>query len=192
MWLWYLAKMSIKCTFKISGILWDRGTRQGKYCFEIDHYTKSYNMEALKRISLFSLAVFCGFVASAQSDAALQTFTNQYPDAQKVQWEQESETWKAEFWMNGQKGEATYTQNGVWIGSEIEIGAAELPAVILKGLERDFPGHQLLEAEVISGPKETWYEVDLQIEGKQKEIAYNVRGHQLPSKMDDHDTDDIR
>lgn len=144
-------------------------------------------MNYIKHILSIAALFAVTLTLSAQPDAVVTAFKLQYPEAEKVEWEEESETWKAEFWMNDKQSEATYTPDGTWIGSEIELAATELPAKILRALERDFPGYKVLECEVNTDPEQRWYEVEVKINGEFKEVAYNVLGERIPNIEDDDD-----
>ena len=132
-------------------------------------------------VLVFAAAILISISASGQTakvPAKVKTaFEAKFPGAQNVKWGKESsKEWEAEFKMNAKSYSANYTINGVWMESEYEISANEIPAAVTTTLEKEFPGYKLIVSEVSETAKGKVYEFDIKTGNTKKEVAVNPDG----------------
>ena len=133
-------------------------------------------------ILVFVAASFISLAACAQGGKDLPAkvktaFNQKFPGAQDVKWGKEKSTeWEAEFKMNGKNYSANYTVDGMWMESEYEINANEIPVAVTTTLGKEFPGYKLLVSEISETAKGKVFEFDIKIGNKKKEVAVNPDG----------------
>ena len=126
-------------------------------------------------------------------------FSEKFPDAKKIVWEQEDENeWEAEFKMNGKEYSASYNADGSWIETEYEIKTNEIPEAAKNTLDTEFTGFEIEEGEFIENPEGNFYEFEIEKEEKGKEeiemsVVIDATGKIVKKetlKDDDDDDDD--
>jgi len=104
-------------------------------------------------------------------------FEQKFPGTQKVKWGKETTNeWEAEFIFNGKAYSANYTSDGTWMETEYSVSGSEIPAVVKKTLENEFPGYKLLGSDISETPKGKVYEFDIKTGNIKKEVALNTDG----------------
>lgn len=106
----------------------------------------------------------------------LDNFSQQYPNAGQVNWYEEDGTWEASFIENGTEVDAKFDIDGKWAESEKEIVATALPQAILNKISADFGTYAIKDAEEISSPWDTRYEVELKLGTKEVGILFDSYG----------------
>jgi hypothetical protein len=62
--------------------------------------------------------------------AVKTAFSNAHAKISKVSWSKEDANFEAEFTLNGKETSEVYTATGVFVESEVEMKASELPAAV--------------------------------------------------------------
>jgi len=119
--------------------------------------------------SVIGLSGCCNHEADAP-EKVKTAFSEKFPDAKKIVWEQEGENkWEAEFKMNSKEYSATYMADGSWIETEYEIKTKEIPEAVKNTLDTEFAGFEIEEGEFIENPEGNFYEFEIEKEEKGKE-----------------------
>lgn len=142
-------------------------------------------------IAALMLIAACSVKAQDVPQKVKDAFSKKFPSAQKVKWNKEkNDEWEAEFKMNGKEYSANFTSNGEWKETESEIKVSELPAPVKKTLETEFAGYKIEEAELAETPQGTFYEVEVEKDKKEFEVALSKDGKVIKkeeSKDEDKD-----
>jgi hypothetical protein len=113
----------------------------------------------ISAVLLFSFTA-CGQSAKDVPANVTSAFTKKFPNASKVKWGKESEKeWEAEFKMDGKEYSANFDLAGLWVETEFEIAATELPAVVKAAVEKESAGLKISEAAVSETKDGKIYEV---------------------------------
>ena len=106
------------------------------------------------------------------------TFKSMFPDASKIKWEMEnSKEFEAEFIIKGVKQSANFNNDGVWLETEIEISAGELPKSIIANLDKDFKDYKIEEANKISNLEYgDCFEVEIEKDELTIEVIFSSNG----------------
>jgi hypothetical protein len=126
----------------------------------------------------FLLLAFLGMSLSVHAqksvlpNAVADAFSQKFPNAQKVRWNQEeANEWEAEFYLSGVETSASFNPNGKWLETETEINKRSLPAAVKNTLEHQFAGCKTGEVSIIDSPTFSGYEIEL----KKKDQALEVQ-----------------
>lgn len=119
-------------------------------------------------------------------------FTAKFPSATEVEWEMESETeYEANFEMEGKEYSAKFDQAGTWLETETAIKVTDLPEVVTKSLNKEFPGYTIDEAEKADTfDKGTVYEVEVEKGEETWVVVVSADGTILKKELDNEDDDD--
>jgi len=133
---------------------------------------------------LLVLAVMILSQACAQKKEAptkvKTAFEQKFPNAKKVSWDKENATeWEAEFKMNGKKYSANFTSDGTWKETEYKIKKTEIPAAVKQTLSSQFAGYDIEKAEVSKKSEGTVYELKLEKDDTDMEVAISSNGKVL-------------
>jgi len=133
-------------------------------------------------VLVFIAALIISFDASAQIPKDLPakvktSFDQKFPGAQKVKWSKENATeWEAEFKMDAKEYSANFNSEGLWLETEYEISADEIPAAVTKTLTKEFPGYKIVESEVSETYKGKVYEFVIKTGSKKQEVVFDENG----------------
>ena len=144
----------------------------------------------MKKVIFMSLITlgFCNpYMAQNKSEAilpeiVLQAFNERFPDAKRVDWEQENDQeWEAEFKWNHAKYSANFDLKGKWLETEHEIEPTDIPANILNILDaylnkQDYVKYEIEEAEIVESPSGIGYELELEVKNMEYEVYINPLG----------------
>jgi hypothetical protein len=115
-------------------------------------------------ILLFVSALFTSpaFGQKTVPENVKKEFAKKYPAAQDVKWgSEEANEWEAEFTINGTEMSASFDSKALWLESETEISAKDLPATVTGTLTKDFAGYKAGEMSIFEDPKMKGYEIAL-------------------------------
>ena len=104
-------------------------------------------------------------------------FDKAYANATNVVWDEEKDSWEAEFMWNNEKAEVEYDLNGNLIKEDIKLTDKELPAAIRTALNRDYAGSVITEIERETEKGVTVYEIEFTHNGKKMEVEYDLNGN---------------
>lgn len=132
-------------------------------------------------------AVF-SFSACGQKENVPQkvqtAFSQKFPQATNVKWDKENATeWEAEFTMDGTAYSANFDKEGHWKETEYKMKESTLPAAVKATLESKFAGYDVEGAEVSETPDGTVYELKLENDDTDMEVAINNKGEIIKKKM---------
>lgn len=134
-------------------------------------------MKKVMMILAIVLIYSCSF-AGTPPKAVSDAFMKKFNAATKVSWGKEGpKEWEAEFTLNGEKISANFNQDGIWLETEQEINAANLPAEVLSNVKMKYAAWKIVEADKTETAKHgTIYEVDLKKGLKSKSLAFKSDG----------------
>jgi hypothetical protein len=136
-------------------------------------------------ILLFVSVLFALPVSGQKSvpENVKKEFAKKYPTAKAVKWEnEEANEWEAEFTNNGTEMSASFDNNGIWLESEAEISAKDLPAAVTATLQKNFAGFKTGEISALENPKMKGYEIRLKKDETSLEVVLDNSGKVIKSK----------
>ena len=105
---------------------------------------------------------------SAQVNKA---FAEKFPGATQLKWSKEnSKEFEAEFKWNNKTVSVNFGLDGTWKETETTISSNELPAVVITAINTKYPGAVITLAEKVEKPEAAYYETEIKIKGKKKEL----------------------
>lgn len=158
----------------------------------------------MNKISICCVLVLTAFGVDAQKlkeadipAAVKETFTKQFPNVKKAEWEKEGDNYEAEFKVsrvvmddkNAKKENleksVVYSAAGVLLETEEEIKLSALPAVISEYLSKNYVGYTSEEASKITDNKGTvTYEVELEKGKEELDVVFDANGAFLKKETD--------
>lgn len=130
-------------------------------------------------ILLFVSALFASpaFGQKTVPENVKKEFAKKYPAAQAVKWgSEEANEWEAEFKINGTEMSASFDIKGVWLETESEISAKDLPASVTNTIAKNFAGFKTGEVSANETPKMKGYEVELTKGETSLEVIFDNSG----------------
>ncbi len=149
----------------------------------------------MKKYTMIMAAMFMAisFTACSQSkvpEAVKTAFNKKFPAAKEVEWGQEGKTqWEAEFDLNEKDVSANFDLQGNWKETETDMKVSELPAVVVKAINNQFPGYQIKDANLNETPQRVAYEIDIKKGDSKKEITISKTGKVLKTEKGGEDND---
>ncbi len=140
-------------------------------------------------VLIISAVLLISFSACGQSEknapASVSTaFSQKFPDASKVKWGKENDNeWEVEFKMDSKEYSANFDNSGVWVETEYEITAKEIPAAVKTTLEKEFAGYKIAESEVSETPESKVYEFALSKGKERLEAAIDAAGKVITKEL---------
>ncbi len=140
--------------------------------------------------ALFSLNA-CNHLCENVPKEVNTAFSEKFPDADNINWEQEDENeWEAEFEMNGKDYSANFTSDGNWKETEYEIEKSDLPKAVMTTLETEFAGYNIEEVEISETAEGEVYEVDLKKDKSEIEVTIAPDGSVLKKEVENDEDDE--
>jgi len=141
-------------------------------------------------VTMFSF-IACGQTGKEVPPAVKTAFSQKFPDASKVKWDQENATeWEAEFILNGVEYSANYDNTGAWMETEYKISSSELPAAVKATLDKEFGDYKVELAEVSETAEGKVFELGLKNGKEEMEISVDGNGKVLKKAQEEEDEDD--
>ena len=104
-------------------------------------------------------------------------FSQKFPDATNVKWDNENEKeWEAEFKMDGKEYSANFDINATWMETEYEISETEIPATVKTTIEKEFAGYKIEKSEISETADGKVYEFELIKDKVETEVAIDMNG----------------
>lgn len=135
----------------------------------------------LKQVVFSSAFLFIGCSNQAEfkvPKVVQKNFETMYPGEEDPNWQLDKNgNYEAKFKKGGIHYRADYTPKGMWVETEQNIKKKALPKAIKKRLKKDFEYEKIYEIEKVSHhQKGLFYDVELKIEGKKKDIEFLTDG----------------
>jgi hypothetical protein len=107
-----------------------------------------------------------------------KAFLKMYPNAFKVNWEQENlKVWTAEFVLNDHNCTANFSNYGTWQGTETIISTYDLPMAVSDALQVRYGSWIVRDVYKTETTKQGLiYEADLKKGKRKKEVAFKEDG----------------
>jgi hypothetical protein len=139
-----------------------------------------------RKLILLTLGIFLyGNFVFAQGDEVpkpvKETFTNQYPNAENVEYQDNPLNVWVNFTVSGEKMKANYTRKGQWKNTEKEWTFEQLPEAVKDGFHKSkYVSWEIEETKIIyrAGGTER-YRVKVKKNGLQKKYLYFNQDGQL-------------
>jgi uncharacterized membrane protein YkoI len=118
----------------------------------------------------------------------IAAFDKAYPNAKKLEFEEETFAGKAayevEYKKNGVEYEFLYSADGTLLQKEEEIDGKSLPEPVVQAIKKAHPKAKIKEAEKLMKPDGTvtGYEVEIKADGKKIELELDVSGNILKTE----------
>jgi hypothetical protein len=126
---------------------------------------------------VFSISLVQAFSQKSAPENVRKEFAKKYPAAQSVKWDsEETNEWEAEFNINGTEMSASFDNKGVWLETENEISAKDLPASVTNTIAKDFAGFKMGEISANETPQMKGYEVELKKGESSFEVIFDNSG----------------
>ncbi len=95
------------------------------------------------------VAIFCSSsFASTPPIAVASTFQKMYPYATKVTWKKENaKLWQAVFILKTNRLNAKFTHDGVWLNTNRELLACDLPPNIAASIKLKYPDWTIIQVQ---------------------------------------------
>ena len=136
------------------------------------------------------LTGFGQLMAQNVPDVVIQGFQEKYPNTD-AHWEDEDETFEAEFKMDGREATALFNSEGKWLKTEKLILAKELPKDVLTKVKKNYRNHEIEGVEwVVSASEGEYYRLELENGTKALELKVFLSGKMTVSALDDEEDDD--
>jgi superfamily II DNA or RNA helicase len=134
----------------------------------------------MKKLIIILCVAFTSIFAFAATPPTIvqKAFTKMYPNAIKVNWEQEAtKAWVAEFMLEEHNCTATFSAYGTWLGTETIISIYDLPLAVSEAIQTRYESwivRDVYKTETIKHG--LIYEADLKKGKRKKEIAFKEDG----------------
>lgn len=111
--------------------------------------------------------------------AVKDTFNILFPNADNVKWGKESSSeYEAEFKLNDIEMSANFSSDGSWVETETQIDILSLPQPVVDAINRDYSNATISSAfRIDKADKSVWYESDIKVGKKKKEVTYDASGN---------------
>jgi hypothetical protein len=134
-----------------------------------------------KSIILFALIPLTPVAVCAQNtppSAVVTAFNQKFQNVEELEWEMEKNgEWEAEFEQNEVDMSANFSAGGLWLETETEIKAVNLPIPVKAALK----GKKVKEAaKIVRADGSTVYEAEV----KKKDMIFDAGGKLLPADKD--------
>lgn len=140
----------------------------------------------LMALSIFLFTAFSFAQGDDVPQAVKQTFTQQYPTAENVEYKDNLLHVWVNFTLNGDKMKANYKKDGQWENTEKDWSFDKLPAAVKDGFNKSkYVGRKIEETKVIyrAGGTE-WYRIKTKKNDLQKKYLYfNEQGQLLEDNI---------
>lgn len=141
----------------------------------------------MKRIILsmavmLTLGATAAFAGSEGNKKAQQVFQEEFKGAEQVKWTEVNEFSKANFVLAGHRTEAWFSADGELIGTIRDIFYNQLPVVVMRSLDKEFPGADIIDLREVNGQKGTRYNLTIEREGKKFKVSVAADGDIVEQK----------
>lgn len=127
---------------------------------------------------LMSTFVIYSCAASTAEESVPQkvkeAFTQKFPEAKRVDWEQEGLVWEAEFKFQKKDYSASFDSLGKWLETEYSMKKKDLPADIKSKLDSLWNEYDIESVDYITTPEYEGYEVEVEIEDTTYEVLIDL------------------
>ena len=85
-----------------------------------------------------------------------------YPGAIILDVEMEKGLYEVEIWHEGTKKEIMFDANFEWMYTKWDVSTRSLPQAVMSYIQNTYPGYKIDDAEMVTTPKTTYYEIELE------------------------------
>lgn len=125
-------------------------------------------------IGLVAMFAFTGCNEGKKAPQAVKTAMEKlYPGISKVNWDDEDNTWEAEFKNNGVKTSVTFLTDGTLKEIEEEVALADFPQAATDYINQNYPSEKVDEIARMTDAKGV---VTYEAEVKDSELVFNTQG----------------
>jgi len=107
----------------------------------------------------------------------LEEFKKEFPSAENVKWDTESQFLKANFILAGRRVIAYFSEEGQLEGSIRDIFYDQLPLSVMTSVERRFIDFDVLYIREINNAEGTHYKIRLDANGKKYSVRVSSNGN---------------
>jgi hypothetical protein len=134
-------------------------------------------MKKLLLILSFAITSIFAFAATPPSIVE-KAFLKMYPNAYKINWEQENlKLWTAEFMLDERNCSANFSNYGTWFGTETIISMNDLPLPVADAIQVRYGSWIVRDVYKTETTKQgLLYEADLKKGKRKKEVAFKEDG----------------
>ncbi len=153
-----------------------------------------------KILALFMISVAISFVSCDKDDDGAyvpsevkSTFSQLYPKAKRIDWENEGKYWVVEFRNSGRDCDAWFTSNGDWFMTQIELSYVGLPSEVRAAFETSEYGNWRVEGvDLVERPsEESVYVIEVEQRNSECNLYYSPDGTFIKVSMSDYDDENF-
>lgn len=137
----------------------------------------------MKTLKILTALFFATGVAMAQDinqsdvpSAVTDAFTKEYALVTKVEWEKDTENYKAEFDLDRMDTEVWYNVSGTVVKKEVDITEAELPQAVRDAVKSGYADYRIDDIEKVWQNNATSYELELEKNNEDKHVIFDEKG----------------
>jgi hypothetical protein len=135
----------------------------------------------MKRIILsmavmLTLGATAAFAGSEGNKKAQQVFQEEFKGAEQVKWTEVNEYSKVNFVLAGHRTEAWFSADGELLGTIRDIFYNQLPVIVMRSLDKEFSGADIIDLRETTGQKGTRYNLTIEKEGKKFKVSVAADG----------------
>lgn len=136
-----------------------------------------------KLIPLLLLLFFCAGTLQAQQaasppDRVAVKFNAKYPkQVNKASWQQTADGYSASFNDEGRQTVSRFSKDGRWVGSDIQLKQAQLPAPAQQYLKENHKDARYLKGMHYQTSEGSRYQLDVESDGKRYRLDFDGNGN---------------
>ncbi|OKL40617.1 PepSY-like domain-containing protein [Pontibacter flavimaris] len=113
-------------------------------------------------------------VPAAVKEALISTF----PNAQHVEWEKKGEDFEADFSQETVEYDALLNASGSLLKHKYDLPEAELPEEVKAGINQNYAGFRIDDADVLVQEDNTLYQVELEKDKQEHKLVFSADGQE--------------
>jgi len=135
-------------------------------------------------LGLFLSIAYTGTINGQTVPKAVKAkFHQLYPKAEKVKWDKEDTKYEANFKLNNVEMSTLFNNKGNLLETETSIAKKDLPVLVMKSINKNFPGYPIVEVDKIVRKRNVIYEVDFKKGEKYVGTTFDSKGKLLKKEI---------
>ena len=134
------------------------------------------------KVIAFIITVLASTALMAQPvpEVVQKAFSEEYPQATEVEWEQEDGHYEAEFEVNGEPYRATYDEFGSRMLTAVIVNYDALPEKIQEFLDKYYPDMMVVKSEEVEDmEKGFFYLIIFDLDGRESVVMFDEEGEPI-------------
>jgi uncharacterized membrane protein YkoI len=110
--------------------------------------------------------------------AVKETLSSTFPNAQHVEWEKKGEDFEADFDVATVDYDALFNASGNLLKHKYDLPEAELPEEVKAGINQNYAGFRIDDADVLVQEDNTLYQVELEKDKQEHKLVFSADGQE--------------